>query len=356
MPSPPTATEPATNDPPPGGPVAPTRRRLYASLVTFAALLALLELGFRASTLGRRCPTDSYYTLEAGRYSASAGFDIAIVGDSRVLHGVDPRVVERVLREQTGRSLSVWNAGLPGAPPMAHLAWIERFLSHPHRPRLVMLSISPNAFGSLLPDPPSRESLTAIYRLRDLTAARRAGASVEDLATITTANLFHLFNYRARLLRIVLNGEGVAAPTVPGIQGYGPIASVTPDVQDSRARHRLLGYANEMHRMSAHFGNEQIGYFRECLRRLREAGIRTVLMNSPSSTQLDAAYGPESMYAQHMAFVRAEARAYGLPFIDVEHSPAITDADFTDGDHLSVQGAARFSEWLARVHIAPVVR
>ncbi len=334
----------------------PGRRRLYVALATFAALLALLEAGFRASEMGRRLVAESYYTLEARRYTASAGYDIAIVGDSRVLHGVDPRVVGRVLREDTGRSISVWNAGLPGAPPMAHLAWIERFLTHAHRPRLVVLSISPNAFGSLLPDPPARESLTAIYRVRDLPAALRAGASVEDLATITTANLFQTFTYRARLLRILLHGEGLMGAAIPGIQGYGPIAAVTPAEQDARARHRLLGYANEMHQMSAHFGNEQIGYFRESLRRLREAGIRTLLMNSPSSTQLDAAYGPQSLYARHMAFVRGEARAYGVPFFDVEHSPAIRDTDFTDGDHLSVEGAARFSEWLARTILVPVVR
>lgn len=332
------------------------RRVLRGAVLTFVAMVLLFEMGFRVSTVGGGLVAENYYALQAAEYSSSAGYDIGIIGDSRVLHGVDPRVVQRVLREETGRTFTVWNAGLPGAPPMAHLAWIERFLSHSHRPRLVVLSISPNAFGSLLPDPPSRESLTAIYRMRDLPAALRAGARVEDLATITTANLFHTFAYRARFLRILLHGEGLEPAAIPGLQGFGPLGSVAPAEQDRRARHRLIGYANEMHRMSAHFGNEQIGYFRECLRRLHSAGIRTLLMNSPSSTQLDAAYGPQSMYSQHMAFVRREAAVYGLPLIDVEHSPAITDADFTDGDHLSLAGAARFSTWLARTHLARVVR
>jgi hypothetical protein len=329
------------------------RRGLFVSLLTCALCVGGAELVFRTSYVGRRLAVENFYTVKADWYSASPGYDVAVVGDSRIMHGFDPREAERVLREQTGRPVSVWNAGLSGAPPMAHLAWVQRFLTHAHRPRLVVLSISPNMFGSLLPDPPARESLTALYRMRDLGAVLSAGASAEDVATVGTVNAFHLLRYRPRMLDLLLAGKGLTPEAGPGIQGFGPMGPVPPETQDWRARYRLLGYGNEMNRLGAHFGNEQIGYFRECLRRLRDAGVRTVVMNSPSATQLDAAYGAGSFYAQHMAFVRAEARTYGAGYFDAQHSPVIHDADFVDGDHMNAEGAARFSAWLARELLAP---
>ena len=328
------------------------RRALVVSLVTLFVAMLLCELGFRASTIGHRLAVENIYTVKANAYSHSAGYEVAIIGDSRIMHGVDPRVVEHALQELLGRPVSVWNAGLSGAPPMAHLAWVERILSHPNPPRLVVLSISPNQFSTLLADPPARESLTAMYRLRDVPDALLAGAPVEDLATITTVNLLSTVRYRARVLDLLLRGQGLRGEVNSGIQGFGPLGAVTADVQDARARHRLIGYQWEMDRRVASFGNEQMGYFLLCLKRLHDAHIRTIVMNSPAASQLDPALGPMSFYRQHIAFVQREARAYGDQYVDALHSPVLTDGDFTDGDHMSSPAAARFSDWLARTYLA----
>jgi len=327
--------------------VKPPRYPAVVSLVGMAAILVGLDLSFRASAVAGRLRRERIYLVKPAAFDASPqAADILVVGDSRVGADVDPAVVERDVLVELGRRVVAYNAGLPGAPPMAHLAWVRRALSRAPHPAVVVLSISPYMFSSRIARVASRESLTTMYRVVDLPAMARAGAPAEDMASVLFANAFEAVRQRPRLLELALDFGGYHEPVSPGVQGYEPNAEVDAATQEARAHGRAIGYRVEMWRPEAHFGSEQVGYFVESLRELQASGVRTVVMNSLSASQLELAYGPRSIYAEHVAFVRATAARFGATYFDAKASPAVRDEDFHDGDHLAGNGAERFTAWL----------
>jgi len=332
------------------------RRAAWVALTVFALGVAGLEVGFRASGLAKALAAESLYIHKGREFSASAGADLAMTGDSRVLHGFSPATVADLVEEARGERLRVYNAGLSGAPPMAQLAWVRRLLSHPERrPRLVVMGISPYMFSSRIARAPSRESLTTLWRLQDLGSALRAGAGFEELSTIIVSNVFEAVRLRPQVVQVVLERREPGAASDTGEDGYLRLPSVDGATQSSRARHRGMGYRTEMWKPEAHFGNEQMGYFQQALRELRDAGVATVVINTPSASQVDLAYGPNSLYDEHLAWVKAQAEQHGARFVDLKTVPGLNDGDFTDGDHLSAVGAVKFTEHLTREHLLPLL-
>ncbi|SEM39624.1 hypothetical protein SAMN05444354_11629 [Stigmatella aurantiaca] len=355
------APEPLPSGPsvPPELPSAgPARHRWAAGVAVAVLVLGVvgLDAGFRRSRLAKALAAESLYIHKGRTFDASPGADIGMTGDSRILHGFFPAVAADLLEEERGERLRVYNAGLSGAPPMAQLAWVRRFLSHPERrAKLVVMGISPYMFSSRIAWHPSRESLTTLWRLQDLVAAVRAGAGFEELSTITVSNLFEAVRLRPQVVQGVFHGRMPGSAADPGEDGYVRIASVDPYTQAARAQHRGMGYRTEMWKPEAHFGNEQMGYFEEALRELREEGIPTLIINTPSASQVEVAYGPNSLYDEHLAWVKAKAEQYGAKFADLKRVPGLQDADFVDGDHLSVAGAVKFTEYLTREHLLPML-
>jgi hypothetical protein len=332
------------------------RRGAWVALLVLVVGVVGLEARFRGSRLADALAAESPYIHKARAYALSEGSDIAITGDSRILHGFYPLVVADVVEEERGERPRVYNAGLSGAPPMAQLAWVRRLLTHPgRRPKVVVLGISPYMFSSRIARVQSRESLTTMWRLEDLGAAVRAGAGLEELSTLIVTNLFESVRLRPRVVDVVLKGSKPGVPAELGEDGYVRMWGVDPATQASRAHHRGLAYRGEMWKPGARLGNEQMGYFLEALRELRDAGVSTFVINTPSASQVDTAYGPESIYDEHVAWVKEQAAKYGATYVDLKRVPGIADVDFSDGDHLSVQGAVRFSEHLAREYILPAL-
>jgi hypothetical protein len=359
-PAPPQPSEPsargATLHPVPPAERSRHRQGAWLAVAVLALGVAGLELSFRSSPLARALLAENPYIRKARAYERSEGSDIAMTGDSRVLHGFFPRVVADVVEEERGERPRVYNAGLSGAPPMTQLAWVRRLLTHPgRRPKVVVLGISPYMFSSRIAWAPSRESLTTLWRLEDLGAAVRAGAGLEELSTLIVTNLFESVRLRPRVVDVLLRGGRPGGPAELGEDGYLPMWSVDPATQAFRAHHRGLAYRMEMWKPEARFGNEQLGYFLEALRELREAGIATLVINTPSASQVDTAYGPQSIYDEHIAWVREQAARYGATYADLKQVPGVRDEDFSDGDHLSMHGAVRFSEHLAREYLLPAL-
>jgi hypothetical protein len=355
----PSAPSPAMQPLPPTRPTAGPARHRQAAWMAVAVLVlgvAGLEGGFRRSRLAKALAAESLYIRKGRTFAASPGADIGMTGDSRILHGFSPAVAADLLEEERGERPHVYNAGLSGAPPMAQLAWVRRFLSHPkRRAKLVVMGISPYMFSSRIAWNPSRESLTTLWRLQDLGAAVRAGAGFEELSALIVSNLFEAVRLRPQVVQTVFEGRVPGGAADTGENGYVRIASVDPSTQAARAHHRGLAYRTEMWKPEAHFGNEQMGYFQEALRELREAGVPTLVINTPSASQVEVAYGPHSIYEEHLAWVKAQAERYGARFADLKQVPGLQDSDFVDGDHLSGAGAVKFTEYLTREHLLPML-
>lgn len=331
-------------------------RPALGALATLLGGLVLTEVLFRSSVLGRGLLAENHYIAKSESFSSGPGADVVVVGDSRILHGFYPRVAELVVNAERGERIVAYNAGLSGAPPMAHLAWVRRALTHPRRrPRVVALSISPYMFGTRIANNLARESLGTMYRARDVAGMLRAGAGIDDVSSVLVGSASHLVRFRPRVLEILFRSGRVNEPAGLGEQGYLNNGFVDAATQNVRALGRAEGYHQEIHRPEARLENEHRGYFEECLRELRDAGVRTLVLNSPSSSQIARRYTPDTLYEEHLRYVRAQSARFGAQWVDAMQTPAVDDTDYTDGDHLSGTGAERWTAWLTHNYVVPAL-
>jgi hypothetical protein len=329
-----------------------TRAHVTWTCLFFVATLLAGEVAMRASGLARRMREENSYIQKADSYR---GADVVMTGDSRILHGFDPRTAEGVLQSHLGQPVSVFNAGMSGAPPMAQLAWVRRFLSTQPRPRLVLMGISPYMFSSKIVRAQARESLHTLWRIQDLPAALRAGAGPEELSTIFANDLSEAFRFRARVVDVVLRRQTLGKSHDGDNGGFVAFGTVPPAAQDARARGRGMAYRTELW-PPATFGNEHMRYFEEALRSLKAANIPVIVVNTPSASQVNLAYGPRSLYPRHIEWLKATAAKYGARYFDAQHVPVLQDSDFVDGDHLSGPGAAKLTEYMAEQAMVPALR
>ncbi len=331
-------------------------RAALVSLAVCALALVGADLTFRASALGISLRRESWYIVRPKLYSDDArGADVVGIGDSRLGCSFNPFTLERFVEVERGEHLRAWNAALPGAPPMAHLAWVRRALTHPHPPRMVILALSPYMFSSHLTRAPSREALTSMYRARDVPWILAAGGSPEDGLAALQADLFASFRVRPRLVEVLTDFAGLRETASVGDQGYEDHPQIDLPQQQRRAANRVQSYRGELLRANARFGSEQQGYFLESLRLLRDHHVTTVVLDSVSASQMDAVMGPDSIYPEHIAWVRAQAAAYGAHVVDGHRPPVLQDGDFCDVDHVSSFGAIRFTSWLTHEHLIAIM-
>lgn len=331
------------------------RRGALVSLATLAAAIGLLAVTQSEGMPTRGLQDESWYVTRPRIYSDDPrGADILALGDSRMGNAFNPAVTERVLRDEAGVTVRAWNGCLPGAGPVTHLAWVRRALAHRHPPRVVLLSISPYMFSSRVIRAPQKEALPTIYRAGDVFSLLRAGASAEETLTAFTGAWLPPFRVRPRIVELFTKFNGVREPASRGEQGFEDHPSVPLDMQQSRAAGRVTGYRPELLVRNARFGNDSQGYFVECLRLLREAGVTTVVLDSISASQMDAVMGDDSIYPAHIAWVRAQAQRFGAVFVDAHRPPANSDEDFTDVDHVGTPGSVRFSNWFAHTALVPL--
>ncbi|NMC71011.1 MAG: hypothetical protein GYA57_13235 [Myxococcales bacterium] len=328
---------------------------LLVTVLVCLAVLAGLDVAFRTSALRGALDRENHYRLRPIEYAKlERPPDVVFIGDSRTLHALDPAAAEEALAE-AGLSLSAYNLGLSGAPPMAQLALAGLALSRRPPPRVVLLFVSPYMVSTRIEPTLSRESLHTLYAWRDLPWMVAAGARVEDILDVFTSNLFRALAYRGRLVRLVFERQWPGPPAVMGEKGFQALGRVPPGVQAERARSRANGYRTELSRPAAAVGGEMLGYLDAALRRLREAGVAVAVVNTTSASALLEIYGPDSIYDEYLARVRAVCAARGVPFHDHLRNPVTTDADFTDGDHMNRDGARKYTRFVVREVVLPLL-
>jgi hypothetical protein len=327
------------------------------SLGAFVGALVLGDAAFRASGLRLTLQRESWYITRPILLDLDGEpVHVLGLGDSRMGCAFNPSVVERFVAVERGETVRAWNGSLPGAPPMAQLGWVRRWLARPRGARLAVLGISPYMFSSQVGRAPQREALTSIFRIADIPAVLRAGGSVEDAFTVFQSNAFASHQVRPRMIELFLQFRGTRDAASTGVQGFEDHPGADAATQAARARVRVSAYRHELDRAEgARFGSEQQGYFREMLRTLRAHGVRTVVLDTPSASQMDVALGPGSIYPEHRAWLRATTAEYGATYVDARHPPAFDDGDFGDVDHTSTAGSVRFTSWLAHAALVPAL-
>jgi hypothetical protein len=348
-----TAPQPA----PAAGAAAPSPRRLDLLVTVLVCLATLVGLDavFRSSALKTTLDAENHYRRRAVEYAAlRRSPDVVFIGDSRVLHALDPLAAEQALAE-AGRPLGAYNLGLSGAPPLAQLTLAGLALSRDPPPRVAVLFVSPYMVSTRIEPTLSRESLHTLYALRDLPWMVSAGAQVEDVLDVLSSNLFRSLAYRGRLVRLLFDRQWPGRPAPLGEQGFLPLTPVPPALQAARARSRADGYRQELTRPQAAVGEEMLGYLDAALRRFQAAGTAVAVVNTTSASPLLPIYGPDSIYDEYLARVRAVCTANRVPFHDHLRNPVTTDADFTDGDHMHRDGARKYTRFVVADVIVPLL-
>ncbi len=329
---------------------------LALSLLTALAVLFAGELAFRLSGSEARFAAEARHSalprmLEAQRWDP----DVVFLGDSRVLHGVRPEVVERVALQQGAGALRAENLALPGLSPIGMLAFSGYLTRRAHPPRLVVLGLSPYMLSTLQNPAYAREIRDFVFRLPELPAALAAGMPVEDALTVLTHEWLHAVRFRRRVIEWMLDGVGPKPAHDLGAEGFECAPRCTATMQHRKAEQRArLGTAQVLGADAA-IDWTQLGYLRATVDELRRAGVELRFVTTPTASPIWAYYTDETLYGPAMRAYRRVAASVGQELYDDREIAQVEDWYFSDGDHLSPEGATRHSVLLTRRLLLPAL-
>lgn len=322
------------------------------------AALVAGETGLARSTLLREIASREDFTVMIDGLARSRAVpDIVAMGDSRIRHGFNARVVERRVRSQAKKRAVAWNLGRGGVMGEVELALTLRSLEKARPPKVALLYVDPTTVMPRKPPDLQQQVLTKPWRLKDLPAVFRADAPVESLLTIALSASFSSIRYRDWVLDALDAGLADRKPASLGDQGFAPFVPRNGQERHKRAVRRARAYSRQYRGSRVGFTLSEfgLGAIREAIRQYRAAGTRVVLINSAATAPVNrlltdrSTIGP--LFMETMAQV---AKEQGVPFLDHSRPPVLTDADFVDGDHLNRYGAARYSIWLTHEVILPL--
>jgi len=325
-------------------------RGLILALVVMVAAVVGANAVFAGTDLARGLRDEARYTALPAAFDALPWDpDVVFMGDSRVI--LDPGDLERELAAGLGRELRVFSLNQPGGPPITHLAWTGYLVDREDPPELVVILLSEFMFGTGLDVTLSRESVPSMWRAEDALTALMAGMPAEDVLTGVMCDSFSALRFRRGALRLLFDGGDPRPPANLGVQGFHPSPRVDARTQHHRALGRAAAYKKELS-PPAEVNEEQLAYFAATIDRLHDAGIKVVVTTSPASTPL---WPNHRLPLYEASFARAEAIAAerGVPFFDYKETAVVPDPYFSDGDHLTAEGARRYTIQLARNVLVP---
>lgn len=328
-----------------------TGRGLAVALVVMLATVVVANRVVGQSDLAQAILASERYTALPRAFEAAPDDpDVAFLGDSRCIHGVASDVVADELSRALGRRVTVWNLGVPGGPPIAQLGWTGYLLDRERPPAAVVVMLSEYMFGSKLEPTMSRESIPSLWQWDDVPTAIAAGMPVEDALRGGVSDLFTAQRVRRGVLAKLFDGVAPGPPEDLGDHGYRRAGRVDAATQKARARGRAAGYHAEL--VDAELNEEQLGYFDATLARLTGAGVKVIVVTTPKSTPLFANLSLP-VVAEAFRRVRDIAASYGVEVVAYRDTAVVDDAYFSDGDHLTREGAVRYSTLLSRRVLAP---
>ncbi|MDB4943210.1 MAG: hypothetical protein JWP97_2744 [Labilithrix sp.] len=328
----------------------------FVSVLVALATFAGLEAYYRGSFLDDRVKKNNIITAKALDYEQQGG-DIVVTGDSRMFHGVMPRVMTETIQEKTGLATTTYNFGIPsGTTPTFLIVALKAARHHPP-PRVFVIGLNPPSFSccdkvSTVGTPPAVSASAMPFLVgstwRDDT--EEAGASV-------AYGFSRLLATRTELEHAVFEVT-LPPPATFGDRGWTSLGGrVDPQVQNVRAVGRAPGYADLMDKAKGAKPSPLAArYFAATLAVLKDAGIKPVVIGAPQARQLDWFHDEAHTYAEYLATVQRITGEAGVPFVDLNAPPGIESTDFVDGDHLSEPGATLFTRHLAAEVVAPLLR
>lgn len=333
--------------------------RRAVGLGLFAFLLATLALAWAAETAKPQWRDPEYghrlRRLRAWQKERPERPLVLFVGSSRVQMGVSP--ADMGFADAPGSPL-VYNAGYRCATPAVAWLQLQRFLDDGIRPTAVVLMVA--AVEVNLDGPAERQFAGR--------GARLSGADLRRLEPLTDdPTAFRRDRRAARLDPWNARREALASDVLPGWQapaarlahegwegmdGYGftrlPVERVTADGRRGSWHDVSTVFAPAMNApLPTRFADRVI---RDLVARCGAEGIAVAVAWAPESPAYRALYTPRAL-ANIADYSQTLTRELGVPvFAAPEH---LEEDDFADGFHLARGGPAKYSRWLADVHLRP---
>lgn len=324
-------------------------RRIALAVLSFGVPLLAMEIGARLLIATERLPTAAAHAPEFEitweNLSRLGTADVLILGDSVTQQGIEPSVLQRALRRETGDELVVFNAASPGGGVGVSWAIVEQLAREERLPSIAIVGVFS---GTLRSDATYREAfgLTAMGGLfSDCERMDQTGQQLDcRLAAYSAA-----WRWRGHPERILL----ALQETVPrrirsgGLQlredgfreGRGvPISTLLEQLDAADLRIRTFAMANEV----------ADGYVR-LIETLESHGVTVVPIAIPDTPQLIERM--ERMQPGRRQLFRDALDALelrtGLEFVDpVAFGPWWGDGQARNFAHLSAEGAVRFTRQL----------
>lgn len=360
------------------------------------AVLAILLLVNIALQFNRRpldVASDQYAALSRVNACEQLGKvpDVLFLGSSRVVHGADAQLIDQVVAQDDGLNITSCNAGDFGSTFELDYYMLKRFIEDGYAPKLVVenlweMNLNGNARGGSLPadaDPEHFAETLSVADLGDLPSLwpRFSQASTQNAAIdFTASKLFPLYGDRIAFYKDICGALGSALhsqqPVGPCGEDTSQISSVLRDWYAKADRNGWVAQTDpplgtmtatqiaersgaetayiDTYLANFKIGGEQPEYLRKLIALAQAHGIKVALVTSP----LDAMYFKDvsaSTWNEIIAYWRSVARATGVPYYDESHAPGYTNMDFVDPQHPSIEGAHRFSTWMARTIVGPAL-
>ncbi len=336
----------------------------YLQNFTFAQRRAAGNFGLSYPTLGSEI-LDRQLELYLS-YIAAVGIpDVAIIGSSRALQGVDPSALQQALAAQGYPGLRIFNFGVNGATAQVVNFILSELLTPNQLPRMIVWADGLRAFNNGRVDRTYNEILNSPgYRL--LRSGTRPTLGSQFPATAISEGTFQnqqlysyqpVTNYAAsdpRVDRLV--GEIVPGILAQGLQGNSLFEAI--DANGFRAvstRFNPSVYYQQNPRVSGNYdgdyarfqlGGSQDAALRSVVALTKARKIPLLVVNLPvTNDYLDSTRSYRQQ--QFRQYMQNQARSLGFVWRDYSQGNLSRNDYFEDPSHLNRFGAAAVARQLA---------
>jgi hypothetical protein len=289
--------------------------------------------------------------------------DVLIVGSSKILRGLIPTLLDAELTDGLGREVSTYTVGQLGAGCFESSMVLRDVVESNRPPKVVIFEVSPGA-------------LSADHH--NLPDALRYYASIPDLIRATpwltdgkrmrgaASGFFRGFANIALYAHHTAFPHGLTAGLERLLRWRGRIFGIpnqTPDRVSSlppEQRRELAGgvalLARRLHMDRYRIGGPSEAGFHRCCRLARSLGIRLVVINPPVTDDYRRLMFSRAVTDEYLRFMMEAERTEGFEFFDLDRgNPELTDEDFLDLGHLNADGSQKFSRYMAREILLPIM-
>lgn len=321
----------------------PFGRTLALGLVFAAALAGVVELAARSGLLRALLPPetvggglvqlDRKLVFLREQIAQGGPVDCLYLGSSQVYRGIDPEIVDGVLRQAGTEGFRSFNFGLGGMSETSE-ARIARILVDRFRPRLIVVGAS--SYG--LYERKDRDQFESHLATSPWYLVHQGEFSLEGWLSDRSAAYRQFRGYQF-WRDLSPEAEVKLRQAIRGMtaRGYGHTDPGEFRGIDRGARRDLSRFEVSPDRLSA------LGE----LLRLRAPGLAVVVVEVPVSEAALQYFGNgESDHQRALDEIEAVTRRHGVPFWRYPAERTIPEQGWADFIHLNRAGAEVYSRWL----------